>query len=261
MGTQVKYECNYNTKEGIRTQKYFFESLEGFGSEAQNLSNQQYALENGVYKYSGELVEYYELRTGGSNDSVPGGGEGGGGGGGGGSGGGGGGGGSSGNLTNDQYQIEISTSMEPLETHPRWSGFSEEFWICWKVWKQDKTSELLTASKLGGRTNQKIYVRNGYWDPTHPAQPGEIGLFVKKWTSGVTEYLSPRVIARQTLYNHSPTNLSMVGKISTPPYGGGWNGNWILNGASARKNLSTGVWETTYEWLGSSKKNWDTDLY
>lgn len=251
MGTQVKFERTYNTKEGQRITRYYYESLTEFGNECINLANQQYVLEDGLYKYQGEIIDYYEIRDGGSSDGA-----------GGGGGGGGAGGGEGGvYLTGDQYELQISTSMEPLESHPRWAGFGTEFWICWKTWKQDKTSELLTAGKLGGRTGQKTYVRNGYWDPTHPAQPGEISLFVSKWMSGVTEYLAPRVIARQTVYNSPPTNLSGVGRLSSPPYGGGWNGNWILNGVSARRNLATGMWEATYEWLGSSQKPWDIQLY
>ena len=242
MGNLTKYERVFQTKENQMIDRYFYEALDEFGGEVEGMSNQQYTLEGGVYKYSGEIITFREGTEGG----------------GGGDPGGGGGGGGGGTETGNQYAIEISTSQEPIETHPRYSGIDDNFWEMWRIWKSDKTSDLLLEANL--KTGLAAYVGNsGHWSPfMYPGSAYELAL---KYSKGITDYLAPRVISRQILLGTPPSGLNAVGKISSPPFTGGWGGNWILNGVSGRLNSSTGLWETTSEWLGSGPTNWDTDIY
>lgn len=243
MGNLTKYERVFQTKENQMIDRYFYESLNAFDGETEGMANQQYSLEGGVFKYSGEVITFWEGIDGG---------------GGGDPGGGGGGGGGSGAETGNQYAIEISTSQEPIETHPRYAGIDDDFWEMWRIWKSDKTSDLLLEANL--KTGLDAYVGNsGHWSPfMYSGAANELAL---KFSKGITDYLVPRIVSRQILLGSVPSGLNAVGKINTPPFTGGWTGNWILNGVAGRLNANTGLWETTYEWLGSGPKNWDTDLY
>lgn len=227
--TLVKTEIVYNTQNNSKTTTSTYESFDGYGQEVNNLANRRFTHENGVYRYSGDLVEYFE-GTGSS----------------------------SGQGSENIYSVEISTGSEPIETHPLFQGVSSDFWRNWEIWKNDKTSELLkTANLPSGSEN---YVTKGYWDPFKiTSEP--ITLLVTKWSKGIREYLAPKVVSRHQT-SGPPTNLSGVGKIDTPPYTAGISGRtWLFTGASSRYNLATGVFETTYEWLASGPRNWDTDLY
>ena len=131
----------------------------------------------------------------------------------------------------------------------------------WRIWKSDKTSDLLLEANL--KSELVPYVGNsGHWSPfMYSGGTGEGGELALKYSKGITDYLVPRIVSRQILLGTPPSGLQSVGKISSPPFTGGWSGNWILNGVSGRLNANTGLWETTFEWLGSGPTNWDSDLY
>lgn len=228
--TLVKTEIVYNTRDNSKTTTSTYESFDGYGTEVDGKANRKFSHENGVYRYSGDDVEYFEGvgQTSGSGSS-------------------------------DIYSVEISTGSEPIETHPRYAGLSDNFWRNWEIWKNDKTSDLLKAANLP--SGSEAYVTNGYWDPfkLSPDTPG--GELVQKWKKGIREYLAPKVVSRYQT-SGAPTNLSAVGYITVPPYTAGITGrNWLFTGASSRYNVATGVFETTYEWLASGPKEWDHDLY
>jgi hypothetical protein len=228
--TLVKTEIVYNTRDNSKTTTETYESFDGFGNEIDGKSNRKYSHENGVYRYSGDVIEYFE----GTGQSSGGGGS-------------------------DIYSVEISTGSEPIETHPRYAGLSDDFWRNWEIWKSDKTSDLLKTANLP--SGSQTYVTNGYWDPFKLDSQNPGGELVQKWKKGIREYLAPKVISRHQT-SGAPANLSGVGKIDTPPYTAGVSGRtWLFTGASSRYNVSTGTFETTYEWLASGPKNWDEDLY
>lgn len=227
--TLVKTEVTYNTRDNSKTTISTYESFDGFGNEVDGMANRKFSQENGVYRYSGEVIEYFEgvgQTSGGGSDI---------------------------------YSVEISTGSEPIETHPRYSALSDDFWRNWEIWKSDKTSDLLKVANLP--PGSEIYVTNGYWDPFKLASESGAGELVQKWKKGIREYLAPKVISRHQT-SGSPSNLSSVGKISTPPYTAGVSGRtWLFTGASSRYNVATATFETTYEWLASGPRQWDTDLY
>ena len=228
--TLVKTEIAYNTRDNSKTTTQTYESFDGYGSEVNDMANRKFSHENGVYRYSGDVVEYF-VGTGQSSGS----------------------GGSS-----DIYSIEISTSTEPIETHPLFAPISSDFWKYWEIWKADKTSDLLKTANLP--EGYKPFVTSGYWDPAKFTL-NPINVLVAKWMKGVREYFVPRMVSRHQT-SGAPTTLSNVGKIDTPAYAFGITGrNWLFTGASSRFNVATGIYETTYEWLASGPKLWDDDLY
>jgi hypothetical protein len=227
--TLVKTEIVYNTRDNSKTTTETYESFDGYGTEVDGKANRKFSHEGGVYRYSGDTIEYFE----GIGQT-------------------------SGGGSSDIYSVEISTGSEPIETHPLFAGISSEFWKLWEIWKADKTSELLKSGKIPSSMN--VYVVNGYWDPFAYTSEN-IALLVDKWSKGIREYLSPKTVSRHQT-SGSPTNLSIVGKIDTPAYAFGITGkNWLFTGASSRFNVATGTYETTYEWLASGPKQWDTNLY
>jgi hypothetical protein len=227
--TLVKTEIVYNTRDNSKVTTQTYESFDGFGNEVDGKANRKFTQENGVFRYSGDTVEYFEGLEG-----------------------------SGGGGSGDIYSVEISTGSEPIETHPLFAAISSEFWKLWEIWKNDKTNDLLkTANLPSGQTSN---VTKGYWDPFLITSGSEATL-VEKWSKGIREYLAPKVVSRHQT-SGAPTNLSAVGKIDTPAYTAGVSGrNWLFTGASSRYNAANQTFETTYEWLASGPKNWDTDLY
>lgn len=229
--TLVKTEITFNTRDNSKTTTSTYESFDGYGSEINGMANRKFVHENGVYRYSGDVVEYHE----GTGES---------------SGGGGG--------TTSIYSIEISTSTEPIETHPRFQSISYQFWRLWEIWKGDKTNELLKTANLISEYQSKV--TNGYWDPLKfDGRPHQD--LVTLWHRGQKEYLAPKVVSRHRTSGPA-TNLSQVGKIDTPPYTAGVSGReWLFIGASSSFNASNGTFETTYEWLASGPKGWEDYIY
>jgi hypothetical protein len=227
--TLVKTEIVYNTRDNSKTTTETYESFDGYGTEVDGKANRKYSHENGVYRYSGDTIEYFE----GTGQT-------------------------SGGGASDIYSVEISTGSEPIETHPLFAGISSEFWKLWEIWKSDKSNDLLKTANLP--SGQQTNVTKGYWDP-FTITGGDEQKLIAKWSAGIREYLAPKVVSRHQT-SGAPTNLSAVGKIDTPAYTAGVsNRNWLFTGASSRYNPSTATFETTYEWLASGPKQWDTDLY
>lgn len=227
--TLVKTEITFNTRDNSKTTTSTYESFDGYGPEINGMANRKFVHENGVYRYSGDVVEYHE----GTGES-------------------------SGGGATSIYSIEISTSSEPIETHPRFKDIGSGFWRYWEIWKGDKTNELLKSSKLTG--DFAAAVTDGYWDPfKYTVSPIKELLIL--WGRGQKEYLSPKVVSRHRTSGPA-TNLSQVGKIDTPPYTAGVSGReWLFIGASSSFNASNGTFETTYEWLASGPKGWEDYIY
>lgn len=228
--TLVKTEITFNTRDNSKTTTETYESFDGYGTEVDGKANRKFSHEGGVYRYSGDTIEYFE----GTGQT---------------SGGGGGGG--------DIYSVDISTGTEPIETHPRFAPISNDFWKFWEIWKGDKTNELLKTTNLPAAYQSKV--TKGYWDPfTFTESP--IAELLVLWKRGTREYLVPKVVSRHQT-SGAPSNLSKVGKIDTPPYTAGISREWLFTGASSRYNVATGTFETTYEWLAAGPKGWEDYIY
>lgn len=234
MGTLISEETIYNTEAATKTIRYTYQSLQDFGTEVENMSNQTYKISNGVYEYSGESVFFW---------NNPGGGPGG-----------------SGGTGETQLSVSGAASVEPIETHPAfdtWAG-NLDYWDAWNRWKanpQDPKNLNLVFSD-GAAMKDDL----GYYDPSKYPPDSMHGTLYRLYMRGTKEYYEPKVVVRLTRFENAAPPLELVGKINTPPIDPGGMTNYLLNNAEGRYTSSTGLWENTYEWLGS-RKGWPEGIY
>lgn len=145
------------------------------------------------------------------------------------------------NVFPDTWSIEVSTSAEPIETHPIFASVTTEQWAQVRLWKNG-------APNPAGWT------------------PGSVGPTGAKYQAlidrGQTTYLSPRIVVKHTYTNTEIPNLSQVGRLNFPSFieGKGPAGvDYILTGATAVKEGPN--YKVALEWLGSAFGGWDPVLY
>lgn len=141
------------------------------------------------------------------------------------------------------YSLDVSTTQEPVESHPYFSTLTDKNKQDWSIWKQSPNNPDL----------------NG-WTPA--AETGEVfSTLYALWTRGITTYLSPRTVIKHTTLESEAPSTADVGIISDPGYGGGTGEvNFILTGLSAQQE---GIkWRVTREYLSSARgSNWEAVLY
>jgi len=141
------------------------------------------------------------------------------------------------------FSIDISTTQEPVESHPYFAPLSQKQRRDWASWKQNPNNPDL----------------NG-WNPADETGEQFSTLYVL-WTKGVTNYFSPRIVIKCTTLEDNEPNASEVGLISDPGYGGNCGPvNFILTGLSGQQEGNK--WRVTREYLGSARgSNWENVLY
>jgi hypothetical protein len=141
------------------------------------------------------------------------------------------------------YNVDVSTTQEPVESHPYFSSLSEKFRSDWALWKQSPNNPDL----------------NG-WTPASETGEKESTLYAL-WQKGITNYFAPRIVIKHQTLETTDPNLSDVGKISETGYGGNTGAvNFILTGISAQQEGSK--WRVSREYLGSANgSNWEAVLY
>jgi hypothetical protein len=153
-----------------------------------------------------------------------------------------GGGGSSGYFE-EVWSFDVSTSEEPLESHP--SVRDSTNLEAWSKWKQDPND-----------------ATNKAWAANVSSRDEPIQQLYAAWKRGQTSYRAPRIVVRQTIMETAPPNMENVGKINFPSKASGHTPsgvNFILTGASS---VQAGTfWRNTYEWLGSDKNGWTSYWY
>lgn len=145
------------------------------------------------------------------------------------------------------WAVDISTTSEPLESHPEYqtSGTEKNNWNIWK-------------------TNPSLFPNTALdpedWDPSTSSDPKIVSLFAY-WSLGVVTYFSPRTVVKKTVIENSAPDTSLVGKIADPGYPGTTGSdNFILLGVSAQQEGEK--YRTTYEYLGSPQgAPWDAGIY
>lgn len=234
MGTLISEETIYNTEAATKTLRFTYQSLESFGSEVDQMANQTYKISNGVYEYSGEQVYFWNNSGGGA-----------------------GGGGGTGET---QLSVSGAASVDPIETHPAFNDIpgGTAAWDAWNRWKanpQDPKNKNLTATGF-----PVINDDLGYFDPSKYELNTIFGTLFQLYSRGTKEYYAPKVVVRLTRFENAAPPLELVGKINTPPIDPGGMVNYLLNNAEGRYTPSTGLWQNTYEWIGS-RTGWNTGLY
>jgi hypothetical protein len=141
------------------------------------------------------------------------------------------------------YNVDVSTTQEPVESHPYFAPLSQKNRKDWALWKQSPNNPDL----------------NG-WTPADETGT-EFSTLYALWTKGITNYFAPRIVIKHVTLEDSEPNLSAVGIVSDTGYGGDTGPvNFILTGLSAQQE---GIkWRVTREYLGSARgSNWEEVLY
>lgn len=141
------------------------------------------------------------------------------------------------------YSLDISTTQEPVESHPYFKELTTKQRQDWALWKQNPNNPDL----------------NG-WNPAEDTDGKIVTLFLL-WQKGITSYFAPRLVIKHTTLEDSAPSAAQVGSISNTGYSGDTGPvNFILTGLSGQQEGTK--WRVTREYLGSARgSNWDTVLY
>lgn len=141
------------------------------------------------------------------------------------------------------YAIDISTTQEPVESHPYFTPLTQKQRRDWAMWKQNPTNPEL----------------NG-WNPADETGEQFSTLYLL-WTKGITNYFAPRTVIKHVTLEDSAPGTSEVGILSTPGYPGDTGPvNFILTGLSGQQEGTK--WRITREYLSSARgSNWENVLY
>lgn len=141
------------------------------------------------------------------------------------------------------YAIDISTTQEPVETHPYFKPISSTLRKKWAMWKQNPTNPELKG-----------------WNPSTETGEEFSTLYVL-WNKGVTNYFAPRTVIKHTTLENTAPSSNDVGILSETGYPGNLGPvNFILTGLSGQQEGAK--WRITREYLSSARgSNWENVLY
>jgi hypothetical protein len=140
----------------------------------------------------------------------------------------------------ETWSCEVSTSAEPIETHPMFAGIPNDQWELYRKWKNG--------------------VNLDTWNPSMMTSPGY--RLAEYNSKGTTSYLAPKIVIKHTFSSTSKANLNNLGKREFPSFAGGLapsGVDFILSGASVVQEGS--LYKNSYEWIGSSLGGWDPIIY
>jgi hypothetical protein len=145
------------------------------------------------------------------------------------------------------YSIDVSTTQEPIESHPKFAELPADIRQKWGKWKQNSTDPTLIVNGVA-------------WNPVTETNT----LFQKIYAyfnQGVTAYFAPRIVVKHSTLEDSAPAANDVGIISSTGYPGNTGPvNFILTGLSGQQEGNK--WRVTREYLGSARgNNWDAYLY
>jgi hypothetical protein len=143
------------------------------------------------------------------------------------------------------WQVDCTTSQEPIETHKYFWDIDEKEQRNWALWKKDPKHPQLDPAG---------------WDPLANGS-NKIQTLYYWWQRDVTSYLAPRIVLRWTVIEQHPPDCGQVGVIadgwSFPAINQPTNVNFLMSGANGRQ-LGTpedgNPWyQNTYEFLSSAR--------
>jgi hypothetical protein len=142
----------------------------------------------------------------------------------------------------ETWSCEVATSAEPIESHPRFSVFTDAQWAKYRLWRN-------------GQPNPST------WTPS--TQMGSLGVYLERYIGkNITSYLAPRITIKHTYSATTKPNLGLIGRINFPDFATNMTPsgvNFIVTGASVVQEGP--LYKISYEWLGSSLGGWDTFIY
>lgn len=146
------------------------------------------------------------------------------------------------------YSLDVSSTTEPLESHPNYQIWDVTERKNWAIWKTNPS--LSPNPALIPET----------WLPNVDGSQAVKDLFFF-YEKGVTQYFAPRIVVKQSSLEDSAPNAALVGKISATGYPGNCGAvNFILLGISAQQEGNK--YRVTREYLGSPAGSvWETGIY
>lgn len=146
------------------------------------------------------------------------------------------------------YSLDVSSTSEPMESHPYYSGLDpteRKNWANWKANPNLTPNDSLTPST---------------WTPAENGSPTIQSLYYF-WQQGITTYFAPRIVVKASSLEDAPPDATAVGKISATGYGGDVGSvNFILLGLSAQQEGEK--FRVTREYLASPHGTvWDPAIY
>jgi hypothetical protein len=141
------------------------------------------------------------------------------------------------------YALDVSTTQEPVESHPYFKEMTSKQRSDWALWKQNPNNPDL----------------NG-WNPLDDTDGKMVTLFLL-WQKGITNYFAPRIVIKCTTLEDADPSATDVGRTSATGYGGDTGSvDFILTGLSGQQEGNK--WRITREYLGSANGSvWEAVLY
>lgn len=147
-----------------------------------------------------------------------------------------------------EYNLEVTTSDEPLATHPKYAELDSQ--------DRAEAVELATNPPMEDDKETLKEIDTSDW------ADNKIELY-EKIRSGVEAFRDPKVVwSKRWVSEELPANLNKTGEIDEP--GGpepdvAANRNWLYLGARTR--IRGKVYEIEESWELSGRGGWDDDLY
>jgi hypothetical protein len=154
------------------------------------------------------------------------------------------------------YSLDVSTTSEPLESHPYYNNLDPVERKNWANWKANPTAN------DGGNPPKpfNVMLQPNDWQPQVNGSQTIQSLF-HFYNQGVTSYFAPRIVVKAASLEDGPPSAEDVGKISGTGYGGSVGSvNFILLGLSAQQEGNQ--YRVTREYLASPRgTTWDSAIY
>jgi len=149
-------------------------------------------------------------------------------------------GGGGGGTNGISWAVEVSTSEEPLESHPKLAGNGNL-----KAWLKYKENPTDSANIKWADSVTDVNIQNLY----------------KAWVYGQTSYKASRIVVRKTELLQTLPSLEGVGKIASEsfPFSVPSGVNFLLDGISAVQEGAG--YRVTTVYLGSAPGGWNSDWY
>jgi hypothetical protein len=141
------------------------------------------------------------------------------------------------------YAVDVSSTQEPVESHPYFADLTSKNRTDWAMWKQNPTNPELNGWTPADETGEKF------------------STLYALWKKGITNYFAPRVVIKHITLETDAPDTKNVGIISNTGYEGDTGDvNFILTGLSAQQEGNK--WRVTREYLSSAQgSTWENVLY
>lgn len=141
------------------------------------------------------------------------------------------------------YELDVSSSEEPIECHPNFSNFATD--------ANGATYDSTTGDFVG-------FTKRPLYDPSNP----DYSVTNPEWV-GVRSFLSAGAVWREVrISKTNSVSISTVGHIASPagsPPSPGSGRTWLYSGASMQQRGN--VYTIRREWRLSGLRGWNTTLY